>query len=76
MRLTAFLMMICAPFLMAGSCVDPDIQPVIEAPLFCDVEQPRRFTQAELDWRAANAPDNLRLDFKTNTSWDRECRES
>jgi hypothetical protein len=40
---------------------------------FCDIEEPRRFTQAELDWRAANAPWNLRRDFKTNISWDREC---
>jgi len=41
--------------------------------LFCDVEEPRRFSQEELDWRAANAPWNLRRDFKTNTTWDREC---
>lgn len=40
---------------------------------FCDVEEPRRFTQAELDWRAEHAPANLRRDFKTNTTWDREC---
>jgi hypothetical protein len=40
---------------------------------FCDIEEPRRFTQDELDWRAANAPWNLRRDFKTNMSWDREC---
>lgn len=46
---------------------------VIKEALFCDIEEPRRFTQKELDWRAANAPWNLRRDFKTNTSWDREC---
>ncbi|MCG3267362.1 hypothetical protein [Yoonia sp. I 8.24] len=40
---------------------------------FCEIEEPRRFTQEELDWRAANAPWNLRRDFKTNISWDREC---
>ena len=33
------------------------------------------FSQEELDWRAANASWNLRRDFKTNTSWDRECVE-
>lgn len=44
-----------------------------EAANFCDVEQPRRFTQAEVDWRAKNAPANLRLDFKTNTTFEREC---
>jgi hypothetical protein len=49
--------------------------PVSDEALFCDVEEPRRFTQAELDWRAANAPANLRRDFKTNTTWDRECVE-
>lgn len=41
--------------------------------LFCDVEEPRRFSQEELDWRADNAPWNLRRDFKTNTTWEREC---
>lgn len=58
---------------MAGAC-DSDPQPVLsDGPLFCDVEELRLFTQAELDWRAANAPDNLRRDFKTNTTFDREC---
>jgi len=37
------------------------------------VEEPRRFSQEELDWRAENAPWNLRRDHKTNTTWDREC---
>ena len=46
---------------------------VSEGPGFCDVEQPRRFTQHVLDWRAANDAENLRLDWKTNTTWDREC---
>lgn len=53
----------------------PDEPPPVTAPLFCDVEEPRRFTQAEIDWRAANAPWNLRRDYKTNTTWDRECEE-
>lgn len=53
-------------------CFRPPVEVATE-PLFCDVEEPRRFTQAELDWRAANAPANLRRDFKTNTTWDREC---
>jgi len=73
MKSTLFPMMACVMFLPAGSCLRPD---VIEstAPLFCDVEEKRLFTQAELDWRAANAPWNLRRDFKTNTTWDRECQ--
>lgn len=61
-------------FLLTG-CGPPPPPPLIEAPLFCDVEEPRRFTQVELDWRSANAPWNLRRDFKTNTTWDRECTE-
>jgi len=41
--------------------------------LFCDVEEPRRFTQEEVDWRAKNAPWNLRRDYKTNLTFEREC---
>jgi hypothetical protein len=70
--------MICATFLTLGGCrwIEPETVIVPdEAPNFCDVEEPRRFTQAELDWRADNAPWNLRRDFKTNTTWDRECVE-
>lgn len=58
-------------FLITG-CGQKETPPVIEEPLFCDIEEPRRFSQEELDWRAANAPWNLRRDFKTNTAWDRE----
>lgn len=58
--------------LITGCAADPIMVPD-DAADFCDVEEPRRFTQAELDWRAANAPWNLRRDFKTNISWDREC---
>ena len=59
---------------LAGGCATPP--PVVLAPTeaaFCDVEEPRRFTQEELNWRAANAPWNLRLDYKTNTTYEREC---
>ena len=55
--------------LSAGSCLK---QEEIEA-LFCDVEEMRKFSQEEIDWRAANAPWNLRKDFKTNTTFEREC---
>lgn len=61
---------------LAAGCFRPSLEdaPVAdEAANFCDVEQPRRFTQAEVDWRAENAPANLRLDFKTNTTFEREC---
>ena len=60
-------------FLLTG-CDQPP--PPIEEPepaRFCDLEEPRRFSQEELDWRSANAPWNLRRDFKTNTTYEREC---
>ena len=45
-----------------------------EPPLsFCDAEEERRFSQEEIDWRSANAPWNLRRDFKTNETGEREC---
>jgi hypothetical protein len=65
--------MVCASFLTTGCFGWLNKVEVEEKPLFCDVEEPRRFTQAELDWRAENAPWNLRKDFKTNKAWDREC---
>lgn len=74
MQSTICLTTLCGMFLLAG-CGPSPAPPPIEKPLFCDVEEPRRFTQTELDWRAANAPWNLRRDFKTNTTWDRECVE-
>lgn len=72
MKLTACLTVLSLTFLMSG-CAQPEPIEVEERALFCDVEEPRRFTQEELDWRAANAPWNLRRDFKTNKAWDREC---
>ena len=69
-----FLTVILAPFLIAGC--SPRQQAVIKAALFCDVEEPRRFTQAEIDWRAKNAPWNLRKDYKTNLTWERECQNN
>ena len=71
MRLTTCLTALSLLSLIAG-CDQKEIE-VVDDALFCDVEEPRRFTQEELDWRAANAPWNLRRDFKTNTTWDREC---
>ena len=73
-ELTRYLIVLSWTFLITGCAPDPgatlDPEDVV---LFCDVEEPRRFSQEELDWRAANAPWNLRRDFKTNTTWDREC---
>lgn len=75
MRLTAFPTMACALFLITG-CGEkpPPEQPA--GPQFCDVEEPRRFTQEQLDWRAENDTANLRRDFKTNAAWDSFCPEA
>ena len=77
MRLMKFPMMASlALCLTAGSCPRPE--PQVAAPTeaaFCDVEEPRRFSQAELTWRAEHAPWNLRRDYKTNLTWERECED-
>ena len=59
--------------LLIGCSTPPPV--VDEGPLFCDVEEKRKFSQAEIDWRAANAPWNLTRDFRTNLTWERECEE-
>jgi len=58
--------------LIAGCSPPIDIE-VSDAALFCDVEEPRRFTQDEIDWRTVNAQANLVRDYQTNLTWDREC---
>ncbi|WP_220150216.1 hypothetical protein [Loktanella sp. D2R18] len=72
MPLTKCLILILSMSLITGCAPKPIMVPDGAAD-FSDIEEPRRFTQAELDWRAANAPWNLRRDFKTNIGWDREC---
>lgn len=75
MRLSMhFVTAILLSFLIIG-CDRPETLQVIEEPLFCDLTEPRRFSQAELEWRAENAPWNLRRDHKTNADYDRECVE-
>jgi len=59
--------------LLTAGCAKPPEPVASTEALFCDVEEPRRFSQEELDWRAANAPWNLRRDYKTNLTWEREC---
>ena len=50
------------------------VEPVPRGPDFCLVEEKRKFSQQELDWRAKDAPWNLRRDYKTNTTWeDADC---
>ena len=60
--------------LLLAGCFRPPAEVVASTEAaFCDVEEPRRFSQEELDWRAEHAPWNLRRDYKTNLTWDREC---
>lgn len=65
--------MICAGLLLSGCADEPVEIPVTEGLLFCDAEEQRRFSQAEIDWRSENAPWNFRRDLKTNTTGAREC---
>jgi hypothetical protein len=60
-------------FAFLSACSEPIV--VYEGVDFCAVEEKRKFTQAELDWRSANAPWNLRKDFKTNLTHERECEQ-
>lgn len=65
---------LCALQLITGCGGEPpDPVPAPVGPLFCEVEEARRFTQEELDVRSARWPANLRRDFKTNTAIDAEC---
>ena len=67
---TCLILLLCLP---AGSCLrSPAVVASTEA-LFCDVEEKRRFTQEEINWRAAHAPWNLKRDYKTNLTYEREC---
>jgi hypothetical protein len=59
-------------FLVSG-CASTFAPEPEKGPPFCYVEEPREFTQEELEWRAAHAPTNLRKDGKTNATGVREC---
>jgi len=68
MRLTRWMITICATGFVAGCAPDP-----LPATLaFCDVERPRLFTAGEIDARAPY-PDNLRLDLGTNERGREHC---
>ena len=59
--------------LAAGSCLSSNPEPTYQGPLFCDVEENRKFTREEWDYRVKHYPDNLAKDIRTNLTWDREC---
>lgn len=73
MKLIAYPTMICALFLVSGCDRPPPVELPPQGPLFCEIEEPRRFTQEELDWRSTYAPWNLRRDWNTNKTFDDEC---
>ncbi|MDD7969931.1 hypothetical protein [Roseinatronobacter alkalisoli] len=50
----------------------PDLPAPDGGPQFCDVEQPRRFTAAELDARRTFV-ENMRLDLATNERGAEHC---
>jgi len=72
MRLTYCLMAVLLMLLVSG-CANKTTAPVYKGPLFCDLYEVRIFSQEEIDWRAANAPWNLRRDLKDNAAWKEEC---
>lgn len=72
MRLLLILMIL--PFLIIG-CGQTETPVIVEEALFCDVEEKRVFSQAEIDWRTANAPWNIARDYRTNLTWERECED-
>lgn len=74
LKLITFPLVILTLFLTTG-CAKYVPNAVVEEPSVCDVEQMRKFSQTELDWRAEYAPWNLALDFKTNKTLERECAE-
>lgn len=75
--LTASPMMTLAGLFLLTGCSTPVpvMPPTVDAPFFCDVFEPRRYTQEEIDVRAERWPANLRRDFANNATYDRECVE-
>lgn len=45
----------------------------VATPDFCDLTETRRFSHEEMNWRAANAPWNLRKDIAENQLREELC---
>lgn len=65
-------MLILASLFLMNGCAKPEIE-VTQDPKFCNLYEPRKFSQQEIDWRSANAPWNLRRDITNNKDFDDEC---
>ncbi len=74
MKSTTFLMTACVSALLSGCSPEPTV--VYQGPLFCDLYEPRRFSQHVFDWRVENDNANLRRDLTNNEDWKAECRET
>lgn len=74
MMLSKMLPLMILPAALLSGC--EKIQPSEPAPLFCDHAELRRFSQAEIDWRAVNAPTNLRKDIAQNEKRKLWCVEA
>ena len=68
--MTSLATLICLTGFAAGC--DQNNAALTQGPLFCDVEVPRVFTEAELQARAP-FPENLRRDLATNERGRDHC---
>ena len=73
MRSMICLIVLFVTQLVSGCAKTVEPPAPVRGPDFCVVEEVRRFTQEEIDWRAEHAPWNLRKDLKTNATWKAEC---
>lgn len=58
---------------LSGCAETPADLPTNEAPLFCDVEEPREFDVHVWEWRKRHDRRELAKDLKTNETGKREC---
>ena len=65
--------MSCATVLLLAAC-SSQIEAVAPPPDFCALTEDRKFTHAEFDWRALNAPGNLRYQIAQNEVRAELCR--
>ena len=71
MKLTTYLMMVCAMPLLLGCATS--VVPTYQGPLFCDLYEVRRFSQGEVDARIIHGPANFKRDLVNNADWENEC---